>query len=75
MLRRGPGRVIEVRVVTAGAVSVVPQDPVTGTVVYAGLCFLLECRDEPISLQYSPDKEFTLPQNGDRPVNFSVMGR
>ena len=47
----------------------------TGTVVYAGLCFLLECRDEPISLQYSPDKEFTLPQNGDRPVNFSVMGR
>ena len=31
--------------------------------VFGELYFLLEYRDESISLQYSPDKEFTLPQN------------
>ena len=31
--------------------------------VFGELCFLLEYRDSSISLQYSPDKEFTLPQN------------
>jgi 5-methylcytosine-specific restriction protein B len=33
------------------------------TKVFGELYFLLEYRDESISLQYSPDKEFTLPQN------------
>ncbi len=31
--------------------------------VFGELFFLLEYRDEQISLQYSPDREFTLPQN------------
>ena len=31
--------------------------------VFGELYFLLEYRDSSISLQYSPDKEFTLPQN------------
>jgi len=31
--------------------------------VFGELYFLLEYRNESISLQYSPDKEFTLPQN------------
>jgi 5-methylcytosine-specific restriction protein B len=31
--------------------------------VFGELYFLLEYRDESISLQYSPDREFTLPQN------------
>ena len=31
--------------------------------MFGELYFLLEYRDESISLQYSPDKEFTLPQN------------
>lgn len=31
--------------------------------VFGELYFLLEYRDESISLQYSPDKEFTLPRN------------
>ena len=31
--------------------------------VFGELYFLLEYRDQSISLQYSPDKEFTLPQN------------
>ena len=31
--------------------------------VFGELYFLLEYRDESISLQYSPDKEFTLPEN------------
>jgi 5-methylcytosine-specific restriction protein B len=31
--------------------------------VFGELYFLLEYRDESISLQYSPEKEFTLPQN------------
>ncbi len=31
--------------------------------VFGELYFLLEYRDESISLQYSPDKEFTLPKN------------
>jgi 5-methylcytosine-specific restriction protein B len=31
--------------------------------VFGELYFLLEYRDQQISLQYSPDKEFTLPQN------------
>ena len=31
--------------------------------VFGELYFLLEYRDQPVSLQYSPDKEFTLPEN------------
>ena len=31
--------------------------------MFGELYFLLEYRDESISLQYSPDEEFTLPQN------------
>jgi 5-methylcytosine-specific restriction protein B len=31
--------------------------------VFGELYFLLEYRDEPVSLQYSPTKEFTLPKN------------
>jgi 5-methylcytosine-specific restriction enzyme B len=31
--------------------------------VFGELYFLLEYRDQPISLQYSPDGEFTLPEN------------
>ena len=31
--------------------------------MFGELYFLLEYRDSSISLQYSPDKEFTLPQN------------
>ena len=31
--------------------------------MFGELYFLLEYRDEAISLQYSPNKEFTLPQN------------
>ena len=31
--------------------------------VFGELYFLLEYRDESIRLQYSPDKQFTLPQN------------
>ena len=31
--------------------------------MFGELYFLLEYRDESISLQYSPDKEFTLPEN------------
>jgi 5-methylcytosine-specific restriction enzyme B len=31
--------------------------------VFGELYFLLEYRDQPVSLQYSPDKEFILPEN------------
>jgi 5-methylcytosine-specific restriction protein B len=31
--------------------------------VFGELYFLLEYRDQPVSLQYSPDREFTLPKN------------
>jgi 5-methylcytosine-specific restriction enzyme B len=31
--------------------------------VFGELYFLLEYRDQPVSLQYSPDSEFTLPEN------------
>ncbi len=31
--------------------------------VFGELYFLLEYRDEPVTLQYSPDREFTLPKN------------
>jgi hypothetical protein len=31
--------------------------------VFGELFFLLEYRDQPVSLQYSPDSEFTLPEN------------
>jgi len=31
--------------------------------VFGELYFLLEYRDQSISLQYSPDKEFILPEN------------
>jgi 5-methylcytosine-specific restriction enzyme B len=31
--------------------------------VFGELYFLLEYRDQPVSLQYSPDREFTLPRN------------
>ncbi len=31
--------------------------------VFGELYFLLEYRDQPVSLQYSPEREFTLPQN------------
>jgi 5-methylcytosine-specific restriction enzyme B len=66
-LRAGPFRdFAEVAAANPSTAYILIIDEINGAnlaKVFGELYFLLEYRDESISLQYSPDKEFTLPQN------------